>query len=74
MFSIDDSLLYVSQFSDICTRCKHLNECLILEKVKTCRAFPKGILDEIWVGENNHKRPYRGNNGIQFELHPRAVR
>ena len=32
-----------------------------------CKAFPKGIPIEIIEGENNHKKPFKGDNGIQFE-------
>jgi hypothetical protein len=32
-----------------------------------CKAFPKGIPDKIWSGENNHEKPFKGDHGIQFE-------
>jgi hypothetical protein len=38
----------------------------------TCSAFPDGIPDEIWNGENNHQKPYLGDKGIQFKQNPRA--
>ena len=32
-----------------------------------CKAFPKGIPAEIYLGENLHLEPVKGDNGIQFE-------
>ena len=32
-----------------------------------CKAFPKGIPDEIAYGNNKHLEPFPGDNGIQFE-------
>jgi len=33
----------------------------------SCKAFPKGIPDEIFNNEHDHTKPYKGDNGIQFE-------
>lgn len=64
---IDDSQLYISRFSSVCTRCQHLaldpNTTL-----QTCKAFPSGVPEEIWGGSNDHTKPYKGDRGIQFQL------
>ena len=31
-----------------------------------CEAFPEGIPDEIAYGDNDHTKPFNGDNGIQF--------
>lgn len=33
-----------------------------------CKAFPKGIPDDIWFGRQDHTKSYPGDNGILFEL------
>jgi len=32
-----------------------------------CAAFPDGIPPEIRLNKHDHKKPYKGDNGIQFE-------
>jgi hypothetical protein len=47
----------------ICIRCKHYN----LEE-GTCKAFPKEIPDDIYMGDNDHSKPFPGQkNDIVFE-------
>jgi hypothetical protein len=48
----------------ICNRCKHYRP---LAPGATCDAFPNGIPDSILDGEEDHKEPIRGDNGIQFK-------
>lgn len=50
----------------VCLKCRHYHKGEAQEGF-TCTAFPDGIPDAIYEGENNHTRPYPGDNGIQFE-------
>lgn len=65
MTTLDDSSLFQRKFSKVCSYCTHF----IVEPNSNpkCNAFPKGIPDEIWQGKNNHRSPYPGDNGIQFQ-------
>ncbi len=60
---IDDSIMVNGAFSIVCLRCKNLIDFGVGRK---CKAF-KEIPLPIWGGKNNHKKPYPGDNGIQFE-------
>jgi hypothetical protein len=44
-----------------CIRCRNLNDYL------KCKAFPKGIPEEILTGEHDHIKPFKGDGGIRFE-------
>jgi hypothetical protein len=50
-------------FSPVCSGCRHLKE---MYKTRRCAAFPNGIPPEIWLGQNDHRQPYPGDQGIQF--------
>ena len=62
MFILDDTEITITPFSKVCLPCKHLID---YGEGRKCKAF-KNIPLEIWEGKNNHKKPYRGDNGIVF--------
>lgn len=45
-----------------CLSCKHFRNTPI-----TCNAYPKGIPSKIITGNFDHTKPFKGDNGIQFE-------
>lgn len=62
---IDGAHADFNSFSD-CATCKNL---ISLEQ-KTCRAFPNGIPEAIYLGQTQHRKPINGDNGIQYEPLP----
>lgn len=50
----------------ICYDCKYFDKDNSYKWFK-CKAYPKGIPDEIISNEIDHTKPYKGDNGIQFE-------
>lgn len=50
--------------SPACNTCKHF---ILFSNPPRCKAFPAGIPDEILSGDDDHREPFRGDNGIQYE-------
>lgn len=51
---------------DLCVYCKHLRNTIGIPS--KCDAYPEGIPVEIRTEEVDHRKPYKGDNGIQFEV------
>ena len=47
-------------YQDNCRFCAHYFE------NHTCKAFPDGIPEPLWTGENLHREPYPGDQGILY--------
>jgi hypothetical protein len=45
-----------------CSHCKHKNSL-----GAKCKAYPGRIPKAILTGDHDHTKPYKGDNGIQFE-------
>ena len=52
-------------YSSVCSRCVHYDS--KNASFKRCEAFPNGIPQEIFSGENKHIEAYPGDGGIRFE-------
>jgi hypothetical protein len=62
-FKLDASFQY-PVYSVICSTCRHWDH---QKSDRRCTAFPDGIPDEIWLGENDHKSPFPDDNGVQYQ-------
>jgi hypothetical protein len=58
---IDDSEFKIPKFSEICTFCANETD----GYHRKCKAFDS-IPMEIWLGKNDHRKPYPNDRGIQF--------
>jgi hypothetical protein len=36
----------------------------------SCTAFPAGVPDAIWKSQVDHRKPFEGDHGLQFEQDP----
>ena len=50
--------------SPICGWCRRLRD---FGADRKCDAVPEGIPPDIWEGETDHRAPFPGDQGIQFE-------
>lgn len=54
----------------VCSRCKWLFEGngVVKSGKWSCRAFPKGIIDDMYYTDNKHKKPFSSQkNNLVFE-------
>jgi len=54
-----------------CGACKHYDSGnRPVGEPATCKAFPDGIPRKILIEGFDHRKPFKGDNGIRFELAP----
>lgn len=63
---IDDRIFNRVIYSPVCAYCANLISGLDDTGAAKCAAFER-IPKEIWIGDNDHRRPYPGDHGIQFK-------
>ena len=42
-------------------------DCANFTEPNKCKAYPKLIPSDIWIGWVDHTKPFKGDNGIRFE-------
>lgn len=47
-----------------CSSCKHF---ILFSDPPRCKAYPIRIPDSILSGDEDHRTPVRGDNGVQYE-------
>jgi len=63
----ETNLDFITLGKGICNKCQHSLPSKEGQSYPSCEAFPNGIPEEILIGEFDHHKPYKGDNGIQFE-------
>lgn len=63
VWRLDGEEYSIPPYSEVCSYCRHIRHS---GKGRVCDAFPDGIPMPIWLGKNDHRRPYPGDHGIQF--------
>ena len=63
----ESNLDFITLGDGICNKCVHILPTPTGESYPRCKAFPKGIPEVILTGEVDHRKPFKGDNGIQFE-------
>ncbi|MCF6175497.1 MAG: hypothetical protein L3J71_07005 [Victivallaceae bacterium] len=51
----------------LCIFCRHCHEHNLAARVPSCNAFPDAVPDKIFFESGDHRKPWPGDNGIQFE-------
>ena len=55
-----------------CLFCARHNFPALEDGTQTCTAFTRGIPDEIWTNQADHRQPFAGDGGKLFEAMPGA--